>query len=926
MHALLLLAALAVPAQSAETVAPLLTDDLRFAENLARHRYFDLAMTSVAGTRRAVQALSDARDLLGETDLVEARVLKRKAQNTADPGARLEAQSAAISKLKDWTGAGSIYAYHDRLVDALEDLAEMLRERGQLHALRASEGDADAAALADEDFRGAEETYRALRGEAESLAQQFQDLEEGDRAAALRVRAANSYYFQGLNSIEWADVAADSELRLEQATKQLDDFLWDADDAQLIYYYALFEQARAYDKLGDADDARDIIEENILGLAGDMYWEYVGELPANAQQLVAAMFDKSWGYLARLDARQGDLEAGQRWIDTMLAEHKLKQVAIGRDGFAVLLEWARSLDGLGRTGPATDIVKLVADQGRGTPEGQIAEVMLTELVAGGNVQSPAVLMSAARGSFTERKFNDAAFYYIKAAALLSSPAELAEHGFDAWMGAGSSLKQLGRHLEAAVAYEQALLLEQAGRNELPNLEKAATGLYNSYERRFKDTGDSYDKSLRTAASERLIAMEGIELDLAFMTATETFGEVAADDVQGYLGVKADFEGVPKNSPNYERALVYIARCLEGAGRSDEAVRAYQAMEARADDPSLEPGNAQSRNRREIAMAQSRYYHATLLLTEQVQRPADVLVVLSGYEDDLPGQASFHELVKLRRVEAHAALGNVDLAEAELAALQAANASSSIIAAAAYRTATTLEAAARADTQPDRAKGLLARAANALWIYAEADGFSSPINVMGAGDWFLECGQAADAERVFARALDGMQRSGDSADRIERARIGLATALDVQADFGRSRTLWKDLLASNPSSVRIRRGAARCFGGWLEYDRDGNVLEIAGSGDYQDALEIWVELVKGTNVKAKYTQIWWESKLGSIYAYYRMRNLQPDAVRSASKIIQNQKLATPNYDADTMELIEEDQRYTPLFRDIFRHLDRQIGTP
>ena len=906
---------------------PLLTDDLRFAENLARSRYFGLALNVAGEVRRDVEKLpdsADSRNLAGEAELTLARIIKRKAENTVDPAERMASTSAAIEKLQDWTGPGSTYAYHDRLVDALEDLAELLRTRGQLFAASAVAGDDVAKDKANTDFRLAEETYASMRKEAEALADQYEELEELDKATNLRQRAVNTYYFQGINSIEWSDTAADPALRLEQAAEQLDEFTWDADDQQVIFYYAQFEQARAYDKLGETDDASELLQ-SVLEHASELYWSELPSFPPSSQAIIATLFDKVWGYLARLEARQGDLDAAQLWIDKLRDEHRKVGVPVGREGFAVLLDWARTLDDLGQSGPATDLVKQVADQGRGTPEGQMAEIMLTELVAGGSVESPAVLMSAARGSYSEHAYSNAAFFFARAAALLGNPQEVAEYGFDAWVGAGQALRQLGRHLESALAYEQALLLEQAGKRDLGRLERSATGMYNGFDRRFKETGQDFDKQLRVAASERLIAMDGIELDLAFLSASEAFAELGDGDVQGYLAAKADFEGVPASSPNYERALVYIARCLAGAGRLAEAASQYAAIEARAKDPGLEPTNASARNRREIAMAQARYYHATLLLEDGLDKPAEALTVLQDYEQEVPGQADFHDLVKLRRVEAYARLGDVDAAEAALATLVGADppASASVLAAAAYRTATALEQVARSETRPDKAAELLRRAADALWVYANADGFSSPVNVMAGGDWYLEVNRPADAEKVFTKGLEVMLRSGESAERIERARIGLATALDAQSDFGRSRTIWNELRAANPTSVRIRRGAARCFGGWLELADDGTVVEIGGSGDYEDALDIWVALVKGLNVKNKYTKPWWEAKLGTVYTYYKMRNLKPDAARSARKIIDNQKLSQPNYDADTMELLEPEQRYEPPFRDLFRYLDRQI---
>lgn len=122
------------------------------------------------------------------------------------------------------------------------------------------------------------------------------------------------------------------------------------------------------------------------------------------------------------------------------------------------------------------------------------------------------------------------------------------------------------------------------------------------------------------------------------------------------------------SPNYERAQVFVARCLEWAGDVEQALAAYETIERRFADKAHEPTNATARAKREIAVAQSRYYHATLLLSEAVKRPADALALLEGYEDAVPGQADYHSLARLRRLEAHAQLGDAPAAEEVLAAL------------------------------------------------------------------------------------------------------------------------------------------------------------------------------------------------------------------------------------------------------------------
>jgi tetratricopeptide (TPR) repeat protein len=931
---LLAIGLLVAPPQDASA---LLADDLLFAENLALNRNYDLAIKVVEIALRSIERLNDS-DLEGEASLTTARIYKRQAENTADPVERLDIMTVAVQALTDWTNPGTPYAYHDRFVDALEDLAGLLRERGIFYARMADEGQDEYTEKAATDFERADSVYVTLRSEAETIASQFEELEQTDQATLMRNRAVYTLYYRGLNRIEWAEVSEDPSHQLEQAETQLEDFQWEIDGQPLIVFKAMYEQARVYQKLSHilsdederesyAADARDVLA-SVVEQVDASYWDYIDEFSAVARSQVAGLLDRTWGYQASIEAEAGNMAAAEAFIDTLIAEHEEKNVAIGRAGFAALLDWARTLESLGKASQATEIVKIVTDSGQGTPEGKQAEIMLANLVAGGGVQSAAVLLQAARGNRSEKNYADAAYNYARAATSLSTEEERREMGYEAWMGAGDSFRQLGRHLEAAVAYEQALLLGQSFDAALDDLEAAAKKMYDSFDLRFKESGDAYDKALRTQASERLVAMEGIELDLAFMSAKEAFDELASDDTQGFLAVKAELEAVPSASPNYERALMYIARCLAGAGRSQEAVDAFTQLEDRADDATFEPSNATGRNRREVAMAQAHYYHAGLLLQDDIGLPTEALDVLADFEEIFAGQEGIHALVKFKRVEAHAQLGAVDDVELAVQELIDFGARSAIVASAAYKSAKTIESASRLQREQgnaDEARQLLSRAADSMWLYAEQSDYDSTVNMLGTGEWYLEALQPADAQTVFEKSVEVIAKSSDAADKAltERAKIGLATALDAQRDFGRSRTIWKELHSLNPRSTKIRRGAARCYGGWLEVGDDGQITEVRGSGDYQDALTIWTELVRGLNVQAKYTGPWWEAKLSAILALYQMRELKPDSAAGCRKVLDSIKLSQPNYDVDTVKQLAPELQYEPLYRDFFRYIDRNL---
>ena len=163
----------------------------------------------------------------------------------------------------------------------------------------------------------------------------------------------------------------------------------------------------------------------------------------------------------------------------------------------------------------------------------------------------------------------------------------------------------------------------------------------------------------------------------------------------------------------------------------------------------------------------------------------------------------------------------------------------------------------------------------------------------------------------------------SVEDVDDIKIGLATVLNQQRSFGEARQIWKDIYERNARSPRVLRGAARCYGGWLEMDDTGNVVEVSGSGDYDDAFTIWSELKRGFDRSAKYERVWWESKLLAIYVKYRLGSSDPQGHRDARTLLNNQRTSTPEYDRETQSVLEEDKRYDDLLRPYFKYLERKV---
>ncbi|GJM22276.1 MAG: hypothetical protein DHS20C15_21910 [Planctomycetota bacterium] len=942
MIASLLLAAAFLPPADSET--ELQKDDISFAENLARYQYFDLA-GKVIGELEAEVGRDASSDLLGDLAFVEARIHKAESERALDPARRAEARSAAIERFSDFSKTGSSFAFHDRLLDALEDLADLHMKRADELSRKAAAGDAEAALDAADDYQAADEALERLQDEAMALAEQQESNGEDDKATRTTLRANLTLYLRGLNGINWARVSESPAFRLEEAIENLDDFLWEVDEFALLYPMATFEQGRAYATLAkytsDPDesaeylsDALDILSNGVLNEQNtEVYWESINDFAPAGQAGIAALFDRTWAYMAELEVEGGDLDAAQAWIDRMRSEHERLGVRFGPDGLRALTDWGIRLSELGQTDAATDILKFVAgpEGGRGTPEGEEANSQLASLVQTQGVSAIAsvdVLVSVGAGLRSEQNYAEAGYAYLRAYGLISTDEERELYTQEALGGAASALRAQGRFLEAAMAYELQLEdLRARNGSDLIAVEKVAVNLIGAFEKQYKASGDDFDRQLRSDTQDRLNKIPGISLDVQFIRASELLSEAEqSKDPASFMQALVELEGVPETSPNYEYALVKQGEALEGAGRYDDALARFNQMIERAADPALAPTNAQGLSRREGALAQARYSAATLLLSDELQRADDALAMLQDFEEDVPGQETFHAPVKYQRVLAYAMAGRFDEAEDALDVLRNSKASSARIQGAALATYSTLKDAAEAvEVQTSsEAREFWSRAARALSVANEVSEYASFTNGLLATQHYLAAGEPAEAEataRAVEKAHQDRKPPTSSADALK---IALATSLDEQGDYGRARPIWKDLEARNPNRMDVLVGAARSYGGWLAVDENGDVIEIPGSGDYGEANELWVQKIYGVvNQTSKHEPIWWETKLGGIYTDYRRMEQDSSHGTRARSVLTNVQLFTPQYDKTVQELLPEDKRFTPRYFTLFRYLDRKL---
>ncbi len=917
------------PLTWAQTGNSLLLDDIQFADNLARYRYYDLAFDLLTDLR--IGKLTPEEK--GTLDFTEARIDRKASEATNDAERQMKYQSASVELLSDWAKPGTAYVYHPSRPAALKELADVLQARGRLRARQLKDAPKDQVetlrALAEADYKQSDEVRVRLQAEYKDQEKAAGDRGNLDAADNFRQLASLTLYERGLNAVDWADVAKDREYRLEQAFDLLNDFQWELDEEVITQHFAVHYQGVVKRKLGDLEKAL-FLQNDVLEKA-QWFWDNALQNPA-AAPFIAELFDRTWGEIATIKADGGDADGANAVIETMLQAHAKANLAFGGAGFDVLLAWADQLQALGRGGKALDIVKLVADQGASLPQGERARDLLATLVSESGIgdASPAVLMAAAKGLNDRKDYAEAAFQFARVAGSLRQDAELKEFLVPAWLGAARAYASDKLNLEAALAFGMALDAAVAQKAPLEVQESAAGGMSKNYDRRYLETKDAFDKTLRDQARDRLIKM-GIVADLAFSQAKESFdiaNGTSPPEPEAFLAAVEDLKAVTEDAPSYELSLVYQGRALAGAGKPKEALAAYDLLIKRASDPAFAPPNADARNRRDAALGSALYYKADLLLSAGMEKPVDALKVLEGFEEKLSSQAGLVESVKYQRILACAMKGDVDAATKAVEDLAAFRADSSYLRVGWFQLSSALvkaSEAARAKGDNAGADALLGRAADALWNSAELSGFPSFTNLLSIGEWYSRVGKPDLAQRSYLKSLEVFGKPGSNIPpaSLDEARIGLALSYNQSNEFGRARPYWKDLESRRPSDVRVLVGAARGYGGWLELRPDGSIVEIPGSGDYGDAYKLWSTLFANAKVNAPSERIWWESKLGTLYTQYREGAALPQSLIDARKALNNLAVLYPSYDEESLKDLPPEKQYSPSFRPLFKYLEKKI---
>lgn len=955
-----------------------LKDDIAFARDLARYRYFDLAITWLDDIEKSSKI--DAANK-NELALARATISRIASQFAASREDRKKFFDEAIQRYHE--AIGSMQELDaERGEDVIDGLCTALIDKGkfwvdEIERLKASEGsEADlkaARASAEEAFKEAVKTLN----QAYDLLISAAGVDGLPEATVERLNALAQFsiYKKGEAYYNWAATYDATEFSREDYLKKsieaMNDYIWEAGNESIWAFWASYYMGVAELEMARGSAAKNYVEfvphhekslamlthtyatdggvplENVAeqGLAenelsfvlevveraylstAQLYrqaanlFEGLGEEPKDLDKLAQSYGvygDKEWQVkspVARAALVTALRSAAVASIDDLGARFKKHQFAFGDWGFRAQLEQASAFIDLGSGGRAIETVKDIAQNKKGTLVGLQAQAMLSELLANSSQDQPAnVWWLSATGAVSEQRYVDAIEDFHACINAAKTPDEQKQFVVQSWQFIGNCYLQITRRLEAALAFEEGLKTAQALAHEdyIPEL---ANNSYSAWNSRFMETKDPFDQGQRDRV-RKIVTDLGASADLQYEIAKESFSTAqiekdAAKKKAAYEKATEEFKKVTDTSIYFERALVYLARCQDGAGDPDGALKTFDEFMKRVADPANDVGTANKKSKnREIARAEATYYRAGVLL-EDKKDFAGALKAVEGYEKSFPNQQPFFPLVQNFRVEAQLGLGKRAEAEAIVLALVKEAPTHAATTAALNQLATSFSEAARIarDAKNDaETEAALKKAAEYLGMNNERTGYASFANLRYVADWYAEIAAYAkkrgnDAERDaafgqakenYSRLLDKFGKNASYAKTIENeVMAGYGVVLLGLLDFQAASPIWRKLYDINPRNQQYAENHARCLGGWIEFS-NRKFLEHTGTGQHKEAAIVWASLRQALELAGKKrTPDWWNVSTNLVYELYLSGKTNPADKKEAINIISNWKALLPD---------------------------------
>ncbi|MEW6741123.1 MAG: tetratricopeptide repeat protein [Planctomycetota bacterium] len=936
-----------------------LSDDIEFARTLSRYRYFDLASDLLEGLARRRTSPEDQHLLA----FAKASILRVAAEYESDQARRVKYFEQAIEGYHVFLA--NLEPDNPRFQDARLELAEVLTGYGRFLRDQIQPGAADAESLrnrASEMFKEAVSLANSIHKDCKELAAALAGQNSQQAAEASR-KAFLALYQRGVAYYEWAlAYPLDAFNRADYLTKAVEafeDFLFENEEPGLLTSYAYFFQGIANSEMARLPDSKDPESKVSIALAAlhyvleDEMWGLWAVLEANPTldagwlEEIRDLAERVTHGIADIELRRSQPDAAIKAVQGLDA--KREKHGLGKPGpfgeLATLL-LARAFHATGKSGDAIRLAQEVANRNTGSRVGIEAQKTLAQWIGTDSGQisqdvPPDVLFTAAEGQFNQANYLEAiAQYHMVLTQLVRQGDQklTTELAPKCWHRIGRSCDRQRRYLEAAIAYEEGLRRYPEASQELR--EANASDYYNALLRRSVETKDGFDIQRKDGVRQELVKI-GIG-DLQFLIAQDKFNDAltkedASECAEAVQAALREFDIVEKSSIYYERAWIYRARCFFELGNLDEALKLLNDYEEYTKDPRTTPG-PEERRYREVALTDLVYYrglfhkeHASKLLADPQNKAAafaeygQVIDIYKGFEQAHPDMADYLVLVQYHRLDSRVGRAEVapdlatskqELAEAEVLLGGLKGIKHQFAEYAPYRLAEGHLAVYKMINDPssEEAKAQLRMAADFLWSYSESKNHNSFQNLRNVGDWYFELKDWEKALTCYQTLISRFGQSNNDAVRrviAEEVSKNLARTYNELRQFDKAKPLWDVFKPEDSKSLSVVRGAALCYGGWLEETAKGYV-EVSGSGDFAKAVQLWsrlfIEYFRGS--EGKYSPEWWEIKFMTIYSRYRAGLTDPSYHTQARDLLQNLKAFKPDLGGEP-------------FRSRFRWLEKQL---
>jgi len=901
-------------------------DDLEFAMTLARFRYFDLASEYAETIKKGRMTPEDEATLL----LTNAQILRWAAEFSSSRNDSAAFYTQAIERFKEFT---EYHTDHPDYNTARVDLAVLFQSHGQfltdeMALTQDPERRKTLKTTAEEAFREGTILFNEVSRDLRRRADVYTSNEQLDEAAMAIKKANEAVYKKGVAYYHWAQIYGEGDFNREdyltRTVETLDEYIWEAEEGDFWALWSYLYQSKAYTEMAEYTAGLDLAMQiydpdtglSLINPETDKFDEAFSKLAPQYLRMITDLIESGYAQVALIHNRQSNFDLTVSTTNELKNLFNKCEVELSPIGDRALLAQAEAYKSLDKIDLASEVAKTVADRNPANDVGRDAKGFLSKIIKdqteGGQAVSidPAILFSAAEGAYLEKNYMEATDGYYRVFRALNTVDQEKLWEAKTWGAIGKCFEQLGRTLEASIAYRTGFYSKYAKADD-EQYEVNGNRWYLTAGKRFKATQHPFDEANMKSARETLVTA-GVSTDLLYFIAKEKFdkAQIAAAEERSALMNEAieSFLDVKKTSKFYEKSLIYLARCYQDLAKYDDAIKRLDEFDDYVRRTPAPGGKG--RGARQGAMAEALFYRAEIYLVQEKYQEAFNL--LKGFEETFKSQQGFFAAIIYFRILAQVGLEDFTAAEILFKKMKETYSTSSRYPVAAYRMGKAFVVAAEkertdTDTEPTRKYlDYLKKGADYMYQYCEMSGFDSFTNLKNVADWYKELKENKTSADVYMKIVKEFGKDQAYKKEIESDvyRAYGEILLELK-DFQTAKPIWLRLLSADTKNTTILYNTAKCLGGWLEFDGT-NYVEIPGSGDYvppadadpkklsfTNALGIWKYMLRALKVNKAYEPEWWEAKLFTIWCYYKAGETDPDTWETALKLIKNVELYHPD---------------------------------